>query len=377
MPSPLRHPLPDVAVVGAGIVGLACAVELAGRGLTVEVIERGRPGGGASAAAGGMLAPLAEAAGPDAFSAACRAARDLWTEWAPALEEAAGVGVDHDASGALAVARDDDEEAWLERLVAAAAALGEGAEEVPAAEARRRVPDLAPTVRRALHLPGDHRVDNQRVTTALVHLAEARGVTLRSGVEVVGLAAADGGGPVRVDCRVGGAALHLEAAAVLVAAGAASGALGGLPPLPIRPVRGQLLHLSGAARWPWTGTVRAGHRYAVPRGDGELAFGATQEEGEDRAAATLGGVGELTTAALALFPTLSGARCTATCGLRPATPDGWPAIGPRGGDPRLWVATGHFRNGILLAPWTARRVAAGMCGEPVPDLVPFAPERWV
>lgn len=378
--SPVTHP--DVLVLGAGIVGLAAARELAGRGLAVEVLDRRRPGREASAAAAGMLAPLAEVPEPGPLFDACRAARDLWRPWLDELEDEADRRVDFDDSGALVVARDDEEEAALDALASAAAELGEDAEPMPLDEVHSHVPGLTPDLRRALLLPGDHRVDNPAACDALVRACVARGVTVRDGAAVERVETVDGA--VRVTVQEGSSSRLLEAGRLLVAAGAWSGGIEGLPPLPVEPVRGQMLSLA-AVDWPWLGVVRAGRRYAVrravgnavPRADG-LLVGATVEDAGFHAVNTPAGLEDLVGFVRSLFPTLVDRPVHRVwAGLRPGTPDGLPLLGPWPGAEGVVAATGHYRNGILLAPWTARCVADLMVdGEEVPGGGAFDPSRF-
>ncbi|HEX2253245.1 MAG TPA: glycine oxidase ThiO [Thermoanaerobaculia bacterium] len=368
---------PDVIVVGAGIIGLACARALAGRGLAVEVLERGTGCGEASTAAAGMLAPLAEVPEPGPMLEACRASRDLWRTWAAELEAESGENVDHDTSGTLSVARTDDESAWLDRLLAAARRLGEPAEEMPLEEARRRVPDLSADVRRVLHLPGEHRVDNERACAALLASVEGRGVAVRRETHVEEIAAGRDG--VTVTGTTGGptaAPWRRRAPAVLVAAGAWSGRIRGLQPLPVGPVRGQMLRLA-EVDWPWRGVVRAGHHYAVRRAGGRLLVGATVERSAFHDHPTPAGLAELLEFLRCFLPGLGQHPLDSVwAGLRPGTPDGLPLVGPLPHAPGVWIATGHFRNGILLAPWTAERLAAALDAQAVPELASFSPGRF-
>jgi glycine oxidase len=361
---------PDVLVLGGGIIGLACARELATAGFQVEICERLRAGAEASTAAAGMLTPLAESPVAGPFFDACRAARDLWAPWVPALAEESGLGVEYDTSGALLVALAATEAAWLERIDRTARALGEAVEEIEPAVLYRRVPDLAPGVRRALHLPGEHRVDNVQACAALAVAARRRGVELRyaSAVE-------------RVERRGDGVRVHgngwrRDAGLLVLAAGAWSGLVPGLPELPVRPVRGQML-LLGGVDWPWQGIVRGEHAYTVRRGATGLLVGATSEEAGFVQHATVAGIEGLLAFARRLFPGLDGAHLEATwAGLRPGTPDDLPIVGWLPGWPVL-AATGHYRNGILLAPWTARRVAElAQAGPGSGEGDPFSPARF-
>lgn len=367
---------PDVLILGGGIIGLACARELARAGHRVEVLERLEAGAEASLAAAGMLAPLSESPVPGPFLEACQASRDLWVSWVPALEDEAGVALDYDTHGALRIALGAEEERGLDAFAAAAEELGERVEEIDAATLRRWVPDIAPEARRALRILGDHRIDNIQACAALKVSAARQGVVLTYGFEAVEVEA--GGSGVRVTGKGG----ETRKAGVLVlAAGAWSGQIPGLPHLPVRPVRGQML-LLGGVEWPWKGSVRGPHAYAVRRGSTGLLVGATVEEAGFVAHTTVGGVQSLLAFTRRTFPGLEDAWLeTSWAGLRPGTPDGLPILGFLPGSPVL-AATGHFRNGVLLAPWTARQVAAllaaGPAGAPPVELAPFSPARaWI
>lgn len=359
---------PDVLILGAGIIGLACAWELARWQVRVTVVDRRRAGSGASTAAAGMLAPLTEVREPGPLLEACRTSRDRWASWYRELEEESGLSLDYDDSGALAVAPTGAGEG-LAGLAAAAEAAGDPAQEVDEAWLRRQVPDLAPGLGRALLLPGEHRVDNVKAVAALALAAEARGARIESErtVERVDLT----GGGVRVE----GPGWRRDAGLLVLAAGAWSGDVPGLPPLPVRPVRGQML-LLGGVRWPWKGIVRGGGVYAVRRGETGLLIGATSEEVGFDASVTAGGIGELLARTREVLPGLDPCPLEATwAGLRPGTADGLPLVGPVGELPVI-AATGHYRNGILLAPWTARQVAATVLeGELPAEARAFSPLR--
>jgi glycine oxidase len=361
----------DVLVLGGGIIGLACARELAKAGLRVEVLERLGAGAEASLAAAGMLAPLAEAPAPGPFFDACRASRDLWVSWAAALAEETGMSIEHDASGSLVLALGPEEEPALADLAAAARALGEPVEEIAPETLAHWVPGVAPSVRRAIRLAGDHRVDNVQACAVLAAAAGRAGVILTHGFEADWVERAGDG--VRVRGRTG----TREADRLILAAGAWSGRIPGLPLLPVRPVRGQMALLSGID-WPWGGSVRGVHAYAVRRGATGLLVGSTVEEAGFAAHPTLAGIEDLLAFARRTFPGLAGARLDAVwAGLRPGTPDDLPLLGPLPGWPAVLAATGHFRNGILLAPWTAREIARmaldGGSGQPEPS---FSPARF-
>lgn len=360
---------PDVLILGGGIIGLACARELARAGLRVELVERLPAGAEASIAAAGMLSPLAEVPVPGPFFDACRASRDLWLPWVAELEEETGLFIEHDTSGSLLLALDDAEAAHVDRLVAAARELGERAEEIDAKVVSDWVPDIAPDLRRAVLLPGEHRVDNIQACAILAASALRAGAILTYGFEVETIERAGDG------VRVTSGDQTLEAGLLLLTAGAWSGQIAGIPPLPVHPVRGQMLLLGGIG-WSWTGSVRGLHGYAVRRGETGLLIGATVEEAGFFSHTTVDGIGSLLSFARRTFPGLAGARLESTwAGLRPGTPDGLPLIGPLPDWPVV-AATGHFRNGILLAPWTAREIARIVLDGGSPESEPFSPTRF-
>jgi glycine oxidase len=398
---------PDAVVLGGGIVGLACARELASAGMRVVLLERQPQGAGASRAAGGILAPLFEPDAPAPLVAAGRAARDLWVEWAPELAAEAGRGVEHDRSGALWFALDEQDEAALEHAAAACRRCGEPVEEIAPEELARRTPGVAQPVRRVLHFPGDHRVDNVQACEALTAACRRRGVELRYAVRVLevarigpatergdpsaaacsvsnglgttGRSGADARTAVRITTDAGGA---VETGLLVLATGAWSGQVPGLPALPVRPVRGQMALLGGVG-WPWKGISRRREVYLVRRGETGLLVGATVEEAGFDAWPTAAGIAELLHQAHRGYPALGAARFEAAwAGLRPGTPDDLPLVGWLPGWPAL-VATGHFRSGILLAPWTAKQLgrlatsgAAGSAGDGEAPLSAFSPARF-
>ncbi|HEX4965236.1 MAG TPA: glycine oxidase ThiO [Thermoanaerobaculia bacterium] len=361
---------PDVLVLGGGIIGLACARELALRGLRVEVVERLPHGAEASLAAAGMLSPVSEPQARGPFLDACRASRDLWGPWVAALEGETGLPIDYDTSGTLLVALEEGDEAELDEVVRFARELGERAEEIDLAALRHWVPDVTPEARRALHLPDDHRVDNVQVCALLAQAAQKLGVLIHYDSEVE-----------RIERRPEGTVLahgrhwRKEARLLVLAAGAWSGLIPELPPFPVRPVRGQML-LLGGVDWPWGGSVRQGSAYGVRRGATSLLVGATQEEAGFAKHNTVAGVEGLLAFTRRLFPGLGHARLeTVWAGLRPATPDGLPILGPVPNWPAV-IATGHFRNGILLAPWTAKEVAR-LVFEGETEVPAFSPQRFL
>jgi glycine oxidase len=324
----------DVAVVGGGIVGLSIAYRARQRGLSAVVLERDRVGAGASRHAAGMLAPVSEAevGHAELLDDGVEAAR-AWPEFAREL----GVAL-HNA-GTLMVARDRDEAEALDRERAFRERLGLRVERLLPSAARRLEPALAPAIRLALHVPDDHAVDPREVVAAL-----AARVEVREGVEVVAVDEERG----RVSLAGGEV---LEAETVVLAAGAWSSDLADVP---VRPVKGQILRLRDPSGPGLTDRViRFPGGYLVPRGDGRYVLGATVEDKGFDTTVTAGGVYELLRDATEVIPGISELVIEeAAAGLRPATPGNVPIVERRA---RLLVVTGHFRNGVLLAPVAAKR----------------------
>lgn len=359
---------PDVLVLGAGLVGLATARALARYGLAVEVLESRRAGAGSSSAGAGLLAPISDWDSVAGAIDVLRAARDRWRGWLDEIVAESGAEVEYDGSGGFLVALDEDELGALDAERAIAATAGEEAHEVAIDAVRDAVPDLASSALAALHLPGEHKVDNVAATAALATACRRAGVVLSEefAVETVETGAGD--------VRVSGPAGERSAASLVVAAGAWSGVISGLPPLAVRPVRGQMLRLEGVP-WPWRGSVRGVHDYVVRRGPSSLLVGATVEEAgfEDRP--TAAGLAGLLEFVGRLFPALAGAAVSSIwAGLRPGSPDGLPLVGPLDGE-RVVAACGHYRNGILLAPWTGDAIAAWIV-ERRPIDSRFSPQRF-
>jgi glycine oxidase len=351
-----RDPIYDVAIVGGGIVGLAIAWRARARGLTVLVLDRGELGVGTSRVAAGMLAPVAEAdAGERALLELGLRSAARWPQFAQELVDASGVDIDYRTCGTLMLARDRDEAEALERERDLRERLGLRVERLLPSAARRLEPALAPTLRGALHLPDDHAVDPRLVCAALARACERAGAVLRPGVEVDDLAS-------------------LRAEQVVVAAGPWSGAFG--EEAHVRPVKGQSLRLRDAAGPGLLDRiVRFEGGYLVPRGDGRYVLGATTEERGFDTAVTAGGVYELLRDAGELVPGVLELEVEETiAGLRPGTPDNAPILGRSPSDPRIVWATGHYRNGVLLAPVTAELIAAELVGEPEDHA--FGPQRF-
>ncbi len=393
---------PDVLVVGGGAIGLAVAWRARQAGMSVVVLERETIGARcASTVAAGMLAPVSEVefgdAGRRTLELGVRSAA-LWPDFAAELERASGVAVGLRPSGTLVVARDADEARELERQIALREELGLRAARLTPSAARELEPALAPTVRLALHAPDDHSVDPRLVLGALRRACEDTGVAVceHAPVARVAVAGADGssvgaegprggagrsrgGGdpPARAGGAVTGVVLadgeRVQASRVVVAAGAWSAELDGLPAyarVAVRPLKGQILRLRDPAG---PGLLRHVLRfeggYVVPRDDGRYVLGATVEERGFEEQPTAGGVYELLRHARELLPgVLEWQIEELSVGFRPSTPDNTPIIGRGALDGLLW-ATGHHRNGILLAPLTAQIVVDALLAPGAPAQV--------
>ncbi|HWY89722.1 MAG TPA: glycine oxidase ThiO [Solirubrobacteraceae bacterium] len=359
----------DVAIVGGGIVGLACAWRARLQGLSVALLERDDLGRGTSHVAAGMLAPVSEAefgtAGRRLLELGLRSA-EMWPGFARELEETASAGVGLLKTGTLVLARDEDEARELERRLAFRRSLGLRAERLRASEAREREPGLAPTVRLAIEAPDDHSVDPRLVLPALRRACEIAGVAIREHAPVESVELDERGERATGLLLRGGE--RVEAAHVVLAAGPWSAQIEGLPAaarVRVRPVKGQILRLRDpAGPGLLSRVVRFEGGYLVPRADGCYALGATVEEQGFDLSPTAGGVYELLRDASELVPGIDELRIEElSVGLRPGTPDNAPVIG-RGAVEGLVWATGHHRNGILLAPLTAELVVEALAGVP-------------
>ena len=364
-----------IIVVGGGAIGLGVAWRSRQAGHEVRVLDPD-PGRGASWAAAGMLAPVTEAHyGEEALLALNLASARRWPQFAAELASAAGRDPEYRTARTITVARDLDDTAALAELHRFQQRLGLAVERLTGSAIRALEPTLSPRVRGGLLAADDHQVDNRALVEALIAACGNAGVILdRRAVRGV---ECDDGTVHGVGIEDGD---RLAADAVVLCAGVATSRLVGLPPdvlPPIRPVKGQLLHLRGPAdAAPRVGAVRGLEVYVVSRGDGRLLVGATMEErGHDRSV-TAGAVRDLLRAAWELLPGIDDFALVETvAGLRPATPDNAPILGATA-VAGLHVAAGHFRNGILLTPVTADAVAAGLDGAPDPLIAAFSADRF-
>jgi glycine oxidase len=360
----------DVAVVGGGAVGAACARAVAARGLQVVIFEPGPDPAAASPASAGMLAAQIEPRDEALVALAVRA-RDLYEPLAPALAETTGIDISFWRAGIASVAFDDAAADRLKQDVATQRQAGLRCDWLEGDEVRERWPGTAPDCRGALFAPEDGAVDPEALTRACLADARRLGAALRS--ERVRAVETESGQATGVVTAAGTtAAQH-----VVLAAGVWTPQLAGLPrPLPVEPVRGQM----AATAWP-AGTPAAilyhDHGYALARG-GAALLGSTMEHAGFDCRVTNEGLAQIFRGAVRLLPAiLTQAVQRMWAGLRPATADGRPIIGPDPEVARLWYAAGHGRNGILLAALTGEIVADLVTkGEATVDISALRADRF-
>lgn len=358
---------PDAVVIGGGLIGSSIALRLAQAGVQVTVFDRGLAGREASSAAAGMIAPESEKTGPPEFDQLCRLSHSIYPQFAAEIESLSGQPVNYRREGTLLLALDEHQAVELDEIAPDA-----GVEHLDSAAARRRVPGLAAEIRRAVFVPGDHWVNNERLSQAVIEAARRQGVIFRENTPVRGIRV----GHDRVE-GIESDRGPVAAREVILAAGCWSATLAATAGVEIsmRPCRGQMLEFELDSSLPMV--VRAGHSYLVPREDNVVVVGTTAEYAGFEAAVTAAGISEVLRAALRLVPSLAGGRFRRTwAGLRPDTADHLPVLGCCG-IKGLTLATGHFRNGILLAPVTARLIADLVTGGATPPLLePFRAERF-
>jgi glycine oxidase len=360
-----RRQATDVVIAGGGLIGLGIAWRAAQRGLEVSVVDPSF-GQGASYGAAGMLAPVSEATyGEERLLRLGQASLSLYPSFVDELVAASGVPVRLRTTGTLQVGFDADDMAALSQLQAFHEKLGLPVARLTASDARRREPSLTPRIRGGIHVPSDHSVDGRQLHAALRAACAAGGVTLVEATATalivesgrcVGLSLADGS-PVR-------------AGTVVNALGPWSPTLPGTPYLPVRPVGGQILRLRGPAVLEGTvrGLVRGHSVYLVPLGEDELIIGATVEEKGFASQVTAGGVYELLRDATEVAPGISELELTETVvRFRPGSPDNAPILGLCV-VPGLVLATGHYRNGVLLTPITADAIATLLADGDLPEV---------
>ena len=368
---------PRTVVIGAGVIGLAIAWRLAQGGCTVSVYDRGAVGRGASWAAAGMLAAAVETEpGEEPLLDLTLESQRQWPGFARELEAASGTVLGYRDEGTIVVALNRDDADHLRFTYEFQKGLGLDLEWLSGAAARQREPHLRPGIPAAVLSRGDHQVENRAVVTALAVAAKEAGGVIHehcavrelelSGGRVRGVVTARGGEPADV---------------VILAAGAWSREIGGIPPAylpPVRPIKGQMLSLRMDPRAPLLRHVLWLPRgYLVPRLDGRLVIGATVEERGFDGEVTAGGLLALIEGAWRALPAIEELPVAETwVGFRPGSRDDAPMLGPSGID-GLIVATGHHRNGILLTPVTAEAISRFVLTGRLPEhLQPFSPQRF-
>ncbi len=364
--------VPEVLVVGGGVVGAACARALAHRGVTVMVVDAGPKSGVATQAAAGMLAPFAEAISEDPLLSLTVRARDWYRDVAQALWEETGIDIGLWTDGILQIAFTDAEAAEAKNAIAWQRQSGFAADWLSAEDLRERVPGIAEDAMGAVLAPEDGALEPIPLLAALLDSAEARGARLVKGERVEEVLFANG--------KVSGVRTTAErrsCAHLILAAGCWTGRIGGLPrPVSVEPIRGQMVALPWPNGEPPAVVYGAGG-YVVYRG-GEAIAGSTMEHVGFDTSVTPEGVRRILQSARRIYPALADAEVLRSwAGLRPGTPDGRPMLGRDPEIPNLWYATGHGRNGILLAGLTGEILGRLFLGETVEhDLEPLDPGRF-
>jgi glycine oxidase len=368
----------DVAIVGGGLIGAATAFELAPEKLRVLVLDRREPGREASWAAAGMLSPGPDS--PDALPLVPLAKESLrlYPEFVAAVEDASGISVAFTRDGALEVFLAPHGEAERDAMIAGHRRLGLSIELVSLDAARRIEPSMGAAVRAAAWLPEEATVDPRLLTDATLEAAGQRGAEIRVGCAVSSLLR-DGD---RCTGVIAGGE-RIAARHVIVAAGCYSRGIADESEnnwlahyVPTNPVRGQMVALQ-PSDFRLRRVLRCERGYVVPRRDGRVVAGSTLEDAGFRNHVTAGGLRQILAAAVEMVPALAGAEVVETwAGLRPGTPDNLPILGPTDIE-GLLIATGHYRNGILLAPITARLVREWITqGQTSFDAGIFSPLRF-
>jgi glycine oxidase len=356
----------DVIVIGGGVIGLSIARELAGR-KSVLLLDRGATGQGTSRAAAGMLTPLSEADDQGPFFQLCRKSHALYEEFVEQVQTESGLDTGYSCEGLLFLASTVESAKVLCERFEWQKRAGFGVELLDGNAVRKMEPLITVGIESALFIPGESSIAPRRLVNALREACFQRGVEVRTGLHVE---------------RVSQNQVHLahtvlEAESIVVASGVWSAELGGLDPrIPVHPRKGQILSLgmpSGAFRR----MIRWGSSYFMPRNTGELVVGATNEDAGFDLANTPAGLGRLLMDAQQISAHVGNYPILETwTGLRPATPDGLPILGPSS-IPGVYYATGHYRNGVLLAPITAAIVGDLVEGrKPALSIDPYRPSRF-
>lgn len=348
----------DVIVIGGGLIGCSIAFRLAQARMKVTVLDRDEPGAEASAAAAGMIAPQGEMVEPDAFYALGATSRDLYPRFVAEIEELSGHTLGYRADGTLLVAIDPEEVRELDDIYRGQTRAGLKLERLSPESVHSRVAGLSPRIQGGLFVPGDHWLDNKRLTVAMVKACLRLGVAVCPRSEVKKLNARGGRvESIEVSSDSDTASRSFSAGQFILAAGCWSNAL--VAPLglrlPMEPCRGQIIEFETPTDLPLV--VRAGIHYLVPRAPQRILVGTTAEYVGYEKAVTGEGLRSILEGAMRIAPRVGPLRfLRAWAGLRPDTADHLPILG-YGELENLVFATGHFRNGILLAPVTAQLIS--------------------
>ena len=345
----------DIIVIGGGIIGCSIAYRLAQQGAKVTVIEKGQPGEEASKAAAGMLAPQAEAAHGlhDPMAELCFASHALYPDFVAELEEVSGIRIGYQTTGSIYVAADFKEAQVLAGLLERQLKAGRPAEEISPQQLGEMEPALTHQIETAIYLPNDHHVNNRQLMRALVAAASQCGVEFIPHTPALGL---EFKGERSVGVRLPGRIISGDT--IINAAGCWAGLVdsGNRIQLPVRPIRGQIVCLQQQPQ-PLRHLIHSSGCYLVPWPDGRILVGSTVENVGYNKEVTAKGMQQLLEAAIKVAPDLASAAIQDVwAGLRPDTPDNLPILGTTA-IPNLIIASGHFRNGILLAPITAKLIA--------------------
>ena len=369
----------DVAIVGGGLIGVSIAFELAAENLRVVVLDRRQPGQEASWAAAGMLSPAPDSPRDIPLAPLGRESLRLYPQFVAAVEEESGKSASYARDGAIEILLAPHGEIDRNQKVVEYRLLDLSAEEISLSAAREREKSFTPDARAALWLPEEATVEPRLLVNALLAAAQNRGVVIRADSPVASLICE------RNRCLgVVAGGERIEAAHVVIAAGCFSGDIadgaGHLARLlPTRPVRGQMLALQHDG-FRLSRVLRSERGYLVPRRDGRIVAGSTKEEAGFEKRVTAAGIRKVLDAAIELCPALAAAEIVETwSGLRPGTPDDLPILGPTDIE-GLLIATGHYRNGILLTPITAKLISdwiiRGDAGFEEFDAATFSPLRF-
>jgi len=364
----------DVVIVGGGLIGASAAFELAKEKLRVLLLDRQETGREASWAAAGMLSPGPESAATLALVPLAKESFRLYPEFIDTVEEASRRNAAFVREGTLQVFPGPNGEGHREEMAAEYARFDLPIERISFEAARRLEASLGPAARVAAWLPAEAVADPRCRIDAVIAAGHSCGVEIRENCPVASV--------LRESSRCQGVIIatgeKIPAKHVIVAAGAYSAGIEWLSRFaPTRPIRGQMLALRSTSLTLGR-VVRSERGYLVPRRDGRIIAGSTLEDSGFAKHLTPGGIRQILDAVLELVPGLADAEITETwAGLRPGTPDGLPILGPTDIE-GLWVATGHYRNGILLAPATARLMRDWVLQYPLPvDTSAFSPLRFV